>query len=159
MNNSVEGGQPPFEFRTEIVAEGFAYWRSKCVEGLLPSRRDINPIEIPRLMPHAIIMDVRRDPELDFRYRLIGTYVADHLYTDHTGKWMAEIEHQKAPSQIWSNCQQVTETKEPFLANTPYVGPQKSFRDVEDIILPLASDGENVDALLVFVFYISMAER
>jgi hypothetical protein len=42
----------------------------------------------------------------------------------------------------------------PLLANTPYVGPHSSFRDLEDLILPLSSDGHHVDSLLVFVCFL-----
>lgn len=158
-DGTVGDGGTPMEFRTRIVQDGYSYWRSKTTEDRLPARGDINPVEIPRLMPHVVIMDVEREPELDFRYRLIGTYVVEHLYADHTGKSFAEIGHQKAPSQIWSNCKRVVETGEAFLADTPYVGPHQSFRNVEDIILPLATDGTNVDALLVFICYSSMGDN
>lgn len=141
------------KFVSPVVRDGYAYWRTKIIDGRLPRRSDINPAEIPRLMPHAILVDVKRGPEPDFRYRLIGTYVAENLFKDHTGAWFSEIEHQKAPSQIWQNCCKVAETGEPFIANTPYVGPHQEYRLVEDVILPLADDGQTVDCLLVFVEY------
>ena len=150
------GSDPSFNFRTRVVQDGYSYWRSKARGGRLPSRRDIDPLEIPGLMPHAVIVDVRREPDLDFRYRLVGTNNVDHHFTDHSGEWFSEIPHQKAPSQIWQNCKRVVETGEPFLANTPYVGPHSAFREAEDIILPLASDGETVDSLLVFIDYLSL---
>jgi hypothetical protein len=143
----------PLIFETRVVQDGYSYWRSKFNEGRLPSRSDINPIDIPRLMPHAVMVDVKREPEYDFRYRLIGTYVAEHLFTDHTGSWFSEIDHQKAPSQIWQNCKHVVESGEAFLAATPYVGPHRDYRQVEDVILPLAADGIIIDTLLVFVCY------
>ena len=73
-------------------------------------------------MPHAILLDVKREPELNFKYRLIGTYVAENLFKDYTGCWFSEIEHQKAPSQIWQNCCQVVEIGEEFKAGTPMSG-------------------------------------
>lgn len=149
-----DGDASPIKFRTREVQEGYSYWVSKCVDGRLPSRHDINPLEIARLMPHVAILDVRHEPELDFFYRLQGTYIVEHLYSDHSGKWFSEIEHQKAPSRIWQNCVKVVETRAPLLANTPYVGPQRSFRDLEDLILPLSSDGRTVDNLLVFVRFL-----
>lgn len=148
-----------FKFESPMVRDGYLYWRSKIVDGRLPGRSDINPIEIPKLMPHVVLVDVKREPEFDFKYRLIGTYVAEHLYKDHTGSWFSEIEHQKAPSQIWQNCCQVAETGTAFAAETPYVGPHKGFRRVEDVILPLADDGRTVDCLLVFVQYMSRSRR
>ena len=152
------GGVENFQFRTRIVQDGYAYWASKCDDGRMPTRRDINPVEIPSLMPHVAIVDVRHEPEMDFFYRLQGTYIVEHLYSDHTGKWFSEIPHQKPPSQIWSNCAKVVETRAPLLAKTPYVGPHSSFRDLEDLILPLSSDGERVDSLLVFVCYLPRSD-
>ena len=144
---------PPSEFESPVVRDGYAYWRSKMIGDRLPRRSDIDPVEIVRLMPNALLIDVRREPELDFRYRLIGTTVAENLYKDHTGSWFSEIEHQKAPSQIWQNCCRAVETGQALLPGTPYVGPRQGLTRVEDVILPLADDGHTVDCLLVFVHY------
>lgn len=152
-HDNADDNPVPFKFETRGVQDGYSYWRSKLRDGRLPSRSDIDPIDIPRLMQHVIMVDVKREPEFDFRYRLIGTYVVEHLFKDLTGSWFSEIEHQKAPSQIWQNCMRVAESAEPFLAGTPYVGPHQGYRIAEDIILPLADDGVTVDTLLVFICY------
>jgi hypothetical protein len=60
------------DFKSSIVRDCYSYWRGKMIGDRLPSRSDIDPVDIPKLMPHAVILDVRREPELDFRYRLIG---------------------------------------------------------------------------------------
>ena len=150
---------PQLAFETRVLQDGYSYWRSKFKDGRLPSRSDIDPIDIPRLMPHVVMLDVQRVPDFDFRYRLIGTYVAEHLFTDHTGSWFSEIEHQKAPSRIWQNCKQVVDTGEAFLANTPNVGPHQGYRRVEDVILPLAADGITIDTLLIFICYSPRSEN
>ena len=157
MTDTPPDGQDgaPLEFESPIVQAGYSYWHSKRVGGRLPRRADIDPVEIARLMPHAILLDVKREPELDFKYRLIGTNVAENLFKDHTGSWFSEIEHQKAPSEIWQNCCRVVKTGEAFKAGTPYVGPHQGFKRVEDAILPLADDGHTVDCLIVFVHYMS----
>lgn len=143
------------EIQTRLVQDGYSYWRSKCVNDRLPSRSDIDPIEIPRLMSHAVMLDVKREPELDFRYRLIGTYVAEHMHIDHTGSWFSEIEHKKAPSEIWKNCKHVVETGKAYLSGTPYIGPHQGYLQAEDIFLPLADDGKTVDTLLIFICFMS----
>tara|TARA_R110002110_G_scaffold214748_1_gene428557 strand:+ start:774 stop:1259 length:486 start_codon:yes stop_codon:yes gene_type:complete len=154
----VDQGDAPLEFDSPILREGYAYWYAKIRDGALPRRTDIDPVEISGLMPHAVLLDVKREPEFDFRYRLIGTYVSENLYKDHTGSWFSEIDHQKAPSRIWQNCLHVVESGEAFKADTPYVGPHQGYRQVEDIILPLADDGKTVDCLLVFVHYMRRLE-
>lgn len=157
-DNSADGLESAFAFQSRTVQDGYSYWRSKMAGSRFPARADVNPVDIPRLMPHVVMVDVKREPEFDFRYRLIGTYVAEHLYNDHTGSWFSELEHQKAPSQIWQNCKTVCETGQPMHANTPYVGPHRGYMQVEDVILPLADDGKTVDTLLVFICYSSRSE-
>ena len=149
----------PFEFQSRTVAAGYAYWRSKLRNGSLPARSEIKPSEIPRILPHTVLLDVHRAPELDFGYRLIGTRVVEHLHSDYTGLRMSDIEDQRAPSAIWNNCRTVVETGAPLFPQTPYVGPHEAFRRAEDLILPLAADGGTVDTLLIFIDYLSLAPR
>jgi hypothetical protein len=75
----------PLVFESSIVQAGYSYWYAKMVDGRLPRRSDIDPAEIARFMPHAILLDVKRESDLDFKYRLIGTYMAENLFKDYTG--------------------------------------------------------------------------
>jgi hypothetical protein len=49
----------------------------------LPSRSDIDPIEIPRLLPHIMLVDVM-GPGL-YRYRLVGTEIATAMGVNARG--------------------------------------------------------------------------
>src|SRR5690242_1355091 len=63
--------RPPATAGPEIVAL-YDYWRSKAPgEGLLPGRRHIDPVDIPRLLPNVWLLDVVDDPRR-FRVRLVG---------------------------------------------------------------------------------------
>eukprot|EP00657_Telonema_sp_P-1_P008436 TRINITY_DN29609_c0_g1_i2.p1 TRINITY_DN29609_c0_g1~~TRINITY_DN29609_c0_g1_i2.p1 ORF type:complete len:124 (-),score=32.38 TRINITY_DN29609_c0_g1_i2:20-391(-) len=62
-----------------------SYWQSKCVAGALPSRQDIDPAEIRRLLAHIALIDVIQDGG-GFRYRLVGTRVVQQLAYDPTGE-------------------------------------------------------------------------
>lgn len=139
--------------RSSIIRDGFDYWRSKGWPDRIPARADIKPMEIPKLLPNVILLDVREEPR-DFCYRLIGTGVVHHLAEDITGQWMSKIEHQRPPSRIWESCEKVVETRCPYLSSVPYVGPHAEFLYGEDIILPLADESGDVEKLLVFVAYI-----
>ena len=48
-----------------------AYWRSLFRGEILPDRRDIDPTEIPRLLPGIILIDIFHNP-YRFKFRLIG---------------------------------------------------------------------------------------
>ena len=139
--------------RSSVIQDGFAYWQSKGWPDRLPRREDLDPFDVPALMPQIILLDVQREPR-DFYYRVIGTGVTEHLSKDWTGTWMSEIEHQRPPSRIWENCEKVVTSKAPALSTVPYVGPHADFLYGEDVILPLGDDEGNVAKLLVFVAYI-----
>ncbi len=136
--------------RGRVLDLGLEYWQSKIRDGRLPSRQDIEPLDIPDLLPQIILLDVARDP-WNFRFRLIGTNVVYHLERDWTGTWFSEIGHMAPPSRIFNNCVEVASSGNAVRSQTPYVGPHSQYVRAEDIVLPLATDGENPDKLLVFV--------
>lgn len=146
----------PDDLKSQVVRAGYQYWLacSAASPGNLPARGDLDPLtEVPRLVPHMMLKDVRRDP-LDFRYRLLGTALRIHMSQDWTGQWLSQIPFQSAGSTVWANNVWVVENAQPLLARPPYVGPHKDFLHVESIILPLASDHARVDMLMFFVDFI-----
>ena len=123
----------------------------------MPSRGDIDPAEIAKLLPNVILMDVSHDP-LDFRYRLIGTLIDAHMNDPMTGRWLSSIPHQRAPSRIWSACKRVVEEETAHSSDAPYIGPMKDFVIVEDILMPLSDDDEKVDMIFVVVDYLRQSD-
>lgn len=140
--------------RGRVLDLGLAYWESKIVDGRIPARRDIEPLDIPELLPQIILLDVVQDP-WNFRFRLIGTNVVYHLAQDWTGSWFSDIGHMAPPSHIFTACVEVASSAKPLRNQTPYVGPHSAFVSSDDVILPLSEDGKTVDKLLVFVEYFS----
>jgi hypothetical protein len=67
-----------------------AYWQSKRSGGSLPRRKDIVPAEIPQLLPHLMIIEPVNGGG-DWKYRLVGTAVAQRYGFDWTGKKMTEL--------------------------------------------------------------------
>ncbi len=114
----------------------------------MPSRADIDPADIVPILPFVFLLDVAHEP-LDFRYRLIGTKMAQYMRADHTGRWMSEIRHQKPPSRIWSSCEEVVITKRPLSSDIPYVGINSEFLSTEDIMMPLSDDDAEVNMIFV----------
>ena len=49
----------------------YDYWRCKATGRAMPRRADIDPTEIPKLLPDVMLVDVL--PQGRYRYRLIGT--------------------------------------------------------------------------------------
>jgi len=136
-----------------LIRRALDYWTECRGDRAMPARADLDPTEMIAILPNVVLLDVEADP-LDFRYRLIGTVIEDHLAERYTGVALSEIPHQWPPSRIWSNCQKVVEDKVPLRSDIPYVGHKKDFVTVEDILLPLSSDGETVDKIMVVVEYL-----
>lgn len=144
---------PLLALRSPVNQYGYDYWKRKRGQRRMPRRADIDPCEIVKILPHVFLLDVRQAP-LDFRYRLIGTKMDEHMNDRYTGIWMSEIPHQAAPSRIWANCRQVALEGAPLSGDTPYVGRNKEFLSTEDLIMPLSDDGKTVDMLFVTVGFV-----
>ncbi len=127
---------------------GLRYWEQRRRDRRLPSRADIDPLDIPDLLPQVFLVDVGLEP-LDFRYRLVGTQIVRHSAADYTGKRLQDLPEQCPPSRIWSLFQRVVEERRPFSAEVPYIHiPGKS---VELVATPLSDDGATVNMIFGMV--------
>lgn len=73
--------------------EFLAYWHGKCLPaGGFPTRADIAPDEILRLLPYVFMVDVLQAAPggLDFRFRLVGTAIME-VEGEHTGLLLSEM--------------------------------------------------------------------
>ncbi len=66
------------------------YWRSKCDGDEIPRREDIEPHEIPAVLPDLYLMNVG-EGGLRFQYRLVGTRLEEFLGANLTGLWLEEV--------------------------------------------------------------------
>jgi len=135
------------------LQQALAYWNEKRGRRPMPARADLDPMEMIPILPHVILLDVLRDP-LDFRYRLIGTLVEDHMSAPYTGRRFSEFEGQCEGSRIWTCSERVLNERQPVRSDVPYIGPMSDFTTIEDIMMPLSSDGESVDVIFIAVEYI-----
>ncbi|WP_052742052.1 PAS domain-containing protein [Kiloniella litopenaei] len=129
------------------LVELFRYWQSLLRVKELPARADIDPQAIPALLPYCELIDVHRDP-LDFEYRLVGTLIDEIVTQSYTGLRLSEIPTQNSPSLMFSLYEQVTKEKRPVRSVLPYTGELPDIKDVESLVLPLSSNGHDVDMLL-----------
>ncbi|MGF1625870.1 MAG: PAS domain-containing protein [Alphaproteobacteria bacterium] len=139
--------------RHPLIQAAAKYWLDKCGNRPMPSRTDLDPCEIPALLPHILLLDVGYDP-LDFRYRLIGTAIDQHMNEPRTGQRLRSIPHQAPGSTLWRRLEAVVADRRPMADNVDYVGRYREFKLAEDIILPLSDDALRVDMLLVAVAFV-----
>ena len=135
-----------------INQQSLKYWLNKKGARAMPSRRDLDPVEMPHLLPHVLLLDVMHEP-LDFRYRLIGTTVEYHLHRSLVGLRLREISHQAPGSIIWTTLEGIVADKQPVSSSIPYVGPHKEYKTAEDLIMPLSDNDDTVNMMFVTVAY------
>jgi hypothetical protein len=144
---------PSLNLRSERLRAAYAYWLGKCKGRLMPSRSDIDPTDIPKLLPYVTLIDVLADP-LDFRYRLIGTETRNISRRDYTGLRFSEIEGRGRDSVLWRGCEAVAHSKAPISDSPPYVGSDVFLRDCENVMLPLSDDLINVMMILKVISFV-----
>ncbi|MGD1879714.1 MAG: PAS domain-containing protein [Kiloniellaceae bacterium] len=125
----------------------YDYWRSRCREGANPSRRDIDPLDIPDLLPNVFLLDVVGDAE-DFVFRLAGTLVEDAFSMPLRGKSITEI--QKAagtPIPVAQHVEVARGGGPRYREGTVLVAGREHWK-THRLLLPLSSDGETIDVLM-----------
>jgi len=85
-----QGSRVPDQLANEpLLRELWIYWDSKRGGSAMPRRSAIAPFEIPKLLPYLAIIE--RAPDGRFRYRLMGSAIAQAYGFDATGKFLDEV--------------------------------------------------------------------
>ena len=135
-----------YDYRADPVLGGaLAYWRRKRDGRAMPSRRDIDPGEIPRLLPHLQLIDVAGGR---FRYRLVGTALVDAYGRDYTGQFVDEL-FDKSRSQFITNAyNSITETRRPGFLRNRCVTTKGVKLIANRLYLPLSDDAQEFHMIL-----------
>ncbi len=140
-----------------MVRALYRYWRSIHLDdGRLPGRPAFEPLVVPALLPHLVLIDVVDRPPR-FRYRLIGTRMVDALGRELTGRWLDEA-HAKPGGEkpVFPSYERVVRDGVPDWRRGPphFAGFIDRCTAMERVFLPLAADGRTVDIILtVSVFF------
>lgn len=140
------------QFNRELVHEPhrilFGYWKGKALDRL-PARRDIDPLDIPAVLPTITMTDVVREGGGHrFRRRLVGTAIAETFGRDNTGCWVDELYEEPALSDLLRAYDWVIEHCQPRFDHCSLPLAERSYISYDRLTLPLAEDGQTVDVLL-----------
>lgn len=137
----------------------YDYWRSKCEDGKIPSRSDINPIQFHKYLPTVSLIEVCKEgPKDRFQWRLAGTGFWD-LYEDEVqGRYIDElplgdrIEYwERVLGQVANKGRPAAGVTRP---GTPYGSHLAQFW----IRLPLSENGTDVNMILGYDKLIKMSD-
>jgi hypothetical protein len=138
----------PYDFRSDqILGPAFDYWQAKRDARAMPRRCDIDPTEIPRLLPNLQITELVYGGTR-IRYRLTGTVIVDAYGADLTGKYFDEVFSGRRLDYVKANYRLVCSTKRPIFVCNPYVSTRNVELICTRLVMPLSEDDLNVTQCL-----------
>lgn len=126
----------------------YDYWQARRGGRAMPARRDIDPVDIPLLLPHVVLFDVEPAP-IRYRVRLIGTHLTEMLGRDDTGCYLDEAYAPAAYARMEAALLGPVTRGTPSHSRAPvYFDSRRDYLDYEAVHLPLSGDGARVDMIL-----------
>lgn len=125
----------------------YDYWLTHCGKDAYPSRRDIDPLDIPDLLPNIFLLDVVGDAQ-DFVFRLAGTLVEDAFSMPLRGKSIIEIQREAGTPIPVAQHVEVARGGGPRYREGEMLVAGRDHWCIHRLLLPLSSDGRTVDVLM-----------
>ena len=141
----------PDVIRNPLLRRLYDHWDGKRAGRAFPARADFDPLDLRWILGNLLLVDVRHDP-LSFRVRLHGANLTSRAGFDMTGKSMDDYPDPEYAKVALRSFSTVVETRRPFARVNERVIDGRAY-GYETAMLPLSSDGETVDMLLVGLIY------
>lgn len=133
----------------------YAYWQTMRGDRRIPPRSAFDPVQVPRLLPNLILLDV--EPETRrLIVRVLGTRVASIYGRDYTGQYLDEIYFGPNNTSVLDDYGTCAQDGIPVLR-------ERNFRNVRDVvyrmerlILPFSDDGQVVNKLISGLHFIEL---
>ena len=147
-NDAAVSERPSAGIEQPLLQRLFLYWSGKKAGRDLPSRQDIDPVEIgPEILPHIMLTDILEDGRL--RYRLAGTAVEAVTGQNLSGRYLDELLRPPYRDYIFAlyaetiekRCALYTESLYPLLGTQPE-------RLTKRLMMPLVSESNDVVMVL-----------
>jgi len=128
----------------------YEHWRRMAAGRPMPTRRDLDPVDIPRLLPYLMLVEVL--PGGRYRYRLIGTAnVREHGMNAtglHVDEALKGAEYKAHVLRLYDEC---VRERRPVYSESLFLSDAGGAieRHTKVIFLPLSADGQAVNQVLV----------
>jgi hypothetical protein len=141
----------------------YDYWRSRRNGRRCPSRADIDPVDIPTLLPHLMLTDVI-DDGARFRWRLSGSEVERNFGAAMRGRYLDEVLRDGYLEYLNGLYRSAIAGQTPVYSENSYAKDNgwDAYSEVlrtARLLLPLAPAGEAVNMVLVGQVFFSNTGR
>ncbi|HEY4134923.1 MAG TPA: PAS domain-containing protein [Alphaproteobacteria bacterium] len=129
------------------IRKVYDYWTSKCRDGALPKRSDIDAVDIYDCLSVIMMLDVV-DGGSDFRIRLAGSQIEDAHDRPLKGAMVSSLGQGADMAAVLARLQRLVATRCPDFHSTSLAMVGRSFIEFDRVALPLAEDGQTVTHVL-----------
>jgi len=136
------------DFESRILVAMLELWQSKVRGNVLPSRQDFSFAELKDHLGWLVLVDVERDPQR-FCYRLIGSNITELAGRDVTGHYFDELYTPDIAQSATASYRRIVATRRPTRVSASLHHASRGYLTFEAIDLPLSSDGDVVDMIMV----------
>ena len=142
----------PIACNSQLLKTFQKYYNAKVeAAGGIPSRRDISPTDIPKLLEHVYLVDLCGDPDggaASYHYRVLGSKIARLIGQDLSQKSLTAYHCPNRRARSAFVYAYVVNNKLPARIIGRVQDSNGQSQVIETINYPLSSDGENVDMII-----------
>jgi hypothetical protein len=137
----------------------YEYWCRIAEDRPMPRRRDLDPTDIPKLLPHVMLVDVDGGR---YRYRLIGTANAQEHGMNATGRYVDEVlkgpEYRAHALRLYD---EAVKAARPVYSESVFLAPSGGAieRHTKALFMPLSEDGRAVSQVLVAQIFLYLDQK
>jgi hypothetical protein len=128
----------------------YQYWNARRGIRPMPTRADIDPLEMRQWLPRLTLVDVSPDGQ-HFTYRLVGTQMVDLLGVNPTGRSVETAWPEDAVELVLDGYRDVVESRAPVFCQQTCEWLSDQQPTAWAMRLPLSSDGTEVDMILAYL--------
>jgi hypothetical protein len=137
-----------YDYRRDVVHGCIlAYWETKRGVRQMPARRDIDPTDLPRVLPYLQLIEP--GPPDRFRYRLVGTAIVQTFGHDYTGRFLDELSLGSERTNFFaSKLRTVRDNGRPLFVRTQYISAKGVHFMANRLYVPLSENDRDVNMIL-----------
>lgn len=136
----------------DSIRHVYEYWNMKRGDRAMPTRLDIDPMELRTYLPALMIVEVVPDSRR-YVYRLVGTKEVEARGDDPTGQPVGERFFGRTKEKVLFNYDFVVRNRTPRFDDSDFLTAGGRVNDSEELFLPLSGGGDEVTQILVYTHF------
>jgi hypothetical protein len=143
---AIDASRSSYDYNVDpILGAALGYWRAKRGNRLMPSRRDLDPAEVPTLLPNLQLIEI---VDGRYRFRLVGSELVRAYGSDYTRQYADEFFEGARARNILEVYEIVKVTRQPAFMRSRYETARGVSLVANRLYLPLSADGCDVNMIL-----------